>query len=162
MRSRATVIVCALCVLGLVGAPTASAQPVARAAAASHPPVVMIVFDAFPTVALLNAHGRIDRVRYPNFARLAAGSNWFPNSTTSLDETGRAFRSIFTSRTRWRFAKPSYEEHPKNLFTMLGRRYHIVSGEEATSFCPTRLCPNVRPTGQRSWASWKRAGPSAS
>ena len=30
------------------------------------------------------------RARYPSFARLAAGSTWYPNATTKLDETGRA------------------------------------------------------------------------
>jgi hypothetical protein len=110
----------------------------------------MIVYDAFPTTSLLNARGRIDRVRYPTFARLAADSTWYPNSTTSLDETGRAFRSIFTGRTAWQFAKPTYAEHPNNLFTLLGRRYRIEAGEESTSFCPKRLCPEVRPQTRES------------
>src|SRR4051812_27316224 len=44
------------------------------------PPVVMIVFDEFPTTSLLDAHGRIDAVRYPNFARLARDANWFPQA----------------------------------------------------------------------------------
>jgi len=105
----------------------------------------MIVFDAFPTISLLNAHKRIDAVRYPAFGRLAADSTWFPNSTTSLDETGRAFRSIFTSRTAWRWVKPNYANYPKNLFTLLGGHYRIQASEEVTSFCPKRLCPNVRP-----------------
>ena len=93
----------------------------------------------------MNAHGRIDRSRYPTFARLADGSTWFPYSTTTVDETGRAFRSLVTGQTQWRFAKPTYAEHPKNLFTALGRKYRIQEGEEATSLCPKRLCPNVTP-----------------
>ena len=88
---------------------------------ARRPPVVLVVFDAFPSVSLLDSHGRIDRSRYPTFARLADGSTWFPYSTTTVDETGRAFRSLLTGRTQWRFAKPTYAEHPKNLFTALGR-----------------------------------------
>jgi Sulfatase len=128
------------------------------AAAAARPPVVMIVFDAFPTISLLNANKRIDGVRYPTFARLAADSIWYPNATTSLDETGRAFRSIFTSRTSWRWSKPNHANHPKNLFTMLGRRYRIEASEEATSFCPKRLCPNVRPQTRRSIEDLMAAG----
>jgi hypothetical protein len=107
--------------------------------------VVLIVFDGFPTTSLLNARGRIDRVRYPTFARLAAGSSWFPYATTSADETGHALRALFTGRTPWRFAKPTYGNHPNNLFTLLGRRYRIAADEEVTSFCPKRLCPNVTP-----------------
>ncbi len=112
---------------------------------ARRPPVVLVVFDAFPSVSLLDAHGRIDRSRYPTFARLADGSTWFPYSTTTVDETGRAFRSLVTGQTQWRFAKPTYAEHPNNLFTALGRKYRIEEGEEATSLCPKRLCPNVTP-----------------
>ena len=140
----ATAGIGAWCAVGLIGTSAGSPQR-AGAAAARRPPVVLIVFDAFPTNSLLNAHSRIDGVRYPTFARLAADSTWFPYATTSVDETGRAFREIFTSRTSWRFAKPNYAEHPNNLFTLLGRRYRVEAGEEGTSFCPKRLCPNVRP-----------------
>jgi hypothetical protein len=120
------------------------------AAAAGRPPVVLIVFDAFPTVSLLNGRERIDRTRYPNFARLAADSTWFPYATTSVDETGRAFREIFTGRTSWRFVKPTYAQNPKNLFTLLGRSYHIEAVEEQASLCPRRLCPNSKPQSRRS------------
>ncbi len=154
----------ALCVLGLVGTSTASTQPAPANAAAARPPVVMIVMDAFPTVSLLNARSRIDRVRYPNFARLAADSTWFPYATTSLDETGRAFREIFTSRTSWRFAKPTYAKHPNNLFTLLGRRYRIEAGEEGNELLPEAALPERAAPDQgvdRS-ASWRRAGRSGS
>jgi hypothetical protein len=108
---------------------------------AAHPPIVMIVFDEFSTVSLLDAHGRIDPDRYPNFAALAHDSTWFPYATASSDETGRALRSLFTGRTLWRFAKPSYVDEPRNLFTMVGRRYRMDVSEEASSLCPPRLCP---------------------
>ena len=98
--------------------------------------MVLIVFDAFPTVSLLDAHGRIDRVHYPRFAQLAGDSTWYPYATTSVDETGRAFREIFTSRSTWRFAKPTYARYRNNLCTMLRRKYRIEDGEESTAFCP--------------------------
>jgi hypothetical protein len=158
LAAAATVGAC--CALALTGPSAGSTQTAERAgaAAAGRPPVVLIVFDAFPTVSLLNAHRRIDGVRYPTFARLAADSTWFPYATTSVDETGRAFREIFTSRTSWRFAKPNYAQHPNNLFTLLGRRYHIEDGEEGTSFCPKRLCPNVRPQTKESIEAMLQAG----
>ncbi len=115
------------------------------AAARERPPVVMITFDAFPRNSLLDVRERVDAARYPNFARLAADSTWYPNATTELDETGRAMRSIFTSRASWRWARPNYANYPNNLFTLLGRRYGIVASETTSSFCPKRLCPNVRP-----------------
>jgi hypothetical protein len=109
--------------------------------ASSHPPIVMLVFDEFSTISLLDGHGRIDPVRYPNFAALARDATWFPYATASSDDTGRALRSMFTGRTVWRYAKPSYADVPRNLFTMLGRRYRMNVSEEASSLCPPRLCP---------------------
>ena len=131
----------ALWALGLAVTPTGSARTAAgshpaAAAAAKRPPVVLIVFDAFPTVSLLDARGRIDRVHYPRFAKLAGDSTWYPYATTSVDETGRAFREIFTSRTSWRFTKPTYAANRNNLCTLLLRAYRVEDGEEATSFCP--------------------------
>jgi hypothetical protein len=124
-----------------------SPEPAAHAAAPRHPPVVMIVFDEFSTISLLNAKGVIDPVRFPNFAALAHDGNWFPYATASLDETGRAMRSMFTGQTKSEHAPPTYADNPDNLFVLLGRRYRIVDGEETSNFCPPRLCPNVpRPT----------------
>jgi len=40
-------------------------------------PVVLIAFDELPLNSLLDANGRIDPVRFPNFARVARGSTWF-------------------------------------------------------------------------------------
>jgi hypothetical protein len=118
-------------------------------ATSRHPPVVKIVFDEFSSVSLLDADGVIDRVRYPNFAALAHDGTWFPYATASLDETGRAMRSMFTSQTKSQHAPPTYRQNPKNLFVLLGRRYRIVDGEETSNFCPPRLCPHVpRPTKQ--------------
>jgi hypothetical protein len=135
MPSRVIGIVVALAAAWALWGASLAATPTA-AGAAKRPSVVLIVFDAFPTVSLLDARGRIDRVHYPRFAELAGDSNWYPYATTSVDETGRAFREIFTSRSTWRFAKPTYARHPKNLCTMLRRKYRIVNGEESTAFCP--------------------------
>jgi Sulfatase len=120
------------------------------AAARPRPPVVMIVFDEFSTISLLDSRGRIDAARYPSFARLARDATWYPYATASLDETGRAIRSLFTSSTPWRWLRPNYANHPHNLFTLLGRKYRMEASEEASSFCPKRLCPNVRPQTQGS------------
>jgi hypothetical protein len=120
------------------------------AAPPRHPPVVMIVLDEFSTVSLVDAKGEIDPVRYPNFAALAHDGTWFPYATSSLDETGRAMRSMMTGRTEWQFAPPTLGATPSNLFVALGRRYRIVDGEETSNFCPPRLCLGVqRPTKTR-------------
>ena len=120
------------------------------AAAGGRPPVVMIVFDEFSTISLLGADGRIDAVRYPAFAQLAREGTWFPYATASLDETGRAMRSLFTGKTTTRYAKPNYAQNPRNIFTLMARKYGLNVSEEVTSLCPRRLCPSSRQQTQRS------------
>jgi hypothetical protein len=115
-----------------------------------NPPVVMIVFDEFSTTSLLDGRGRIDSVRYPNFASFARDADWFPNASSSLDETDRSIRSLLIGRTSWRHVDATYRNYPRNLFTLLGRRYQMRVWEEVSSMCPRRLCPNVRGQTQRS------------
>jgi Sulfatase len=144
MRARLTVLA-GLLLVALAGCSSSDPQSAPR-----HPPIVMIVFDEFSTVSLLDAHHEIDPVRYPNFAALARDGTWFPYATASLDETGRAMRSMVTGRTEWRFAPPTLKDTPNNLFVALGRRYRIHDGEETSNFCPPRLCPGARrPTKTR-------------
>lgn len=125
-------------------------SPEAGTSAARHPPVVMLVFDEFSTVSLLDEHGGIDSARYPNFAALAREGSWFPYATASLDETGRAMRSLLTGRTTPRYAKPNYANNRHNIFTLLARSYRLRASEEVTSLCPRRLCPESRDQTQRS------------
>lgn len=137
--------------LGSCGSNSSSASGARRAApAAAHPPVVMIVLDEFATTSLLDASGGVDSVCYPRFAELSRQSTWFPKATASLDETGRAMRALFTGRTTWRFAKPTYEKNRRNLFTLMGRSYRLNASEEVTGMCPRRLCPGVRRQNKQS------------
>jgi hypothetical protein len=147
-------IACAL----LAGCAESGAAERRVAADRGRPPVVMIVFDEFSTISLLDSRGRIDAAHYPGFAALARDATWFPYATASLDETGRAMRSLFTSRTTFRWVRPNYANHPHNLFTLLGRRYRMEASEETSSFCPRRLCPNVRPQTKRSIEAELSAG----
>src|SRR5204863_2035958 len=81
LRYGRTLIALALAatLLALMAAP-AQARP-------RRVPVVVIVFDEFPTTGLIGWQGRIDRVRYPNFAALAGDATWFPHATTVADAT---------------------------------------------------------------------------
>jgi hypothetical protein len=118
--------------------------------AEKHPPVVMIVFDEFSTTSLVDRNHRIDPVRYPSFAGLAKDGTWFPNSTASLDETGRAVSSLFTGRNITKHAKPTFRVNRNNLFTLMARRYRLNVSEEVSNLCPRRLCPSSRPQTKRS------------
>jgi len=120
-----------------------STTPAATAAeAAPRAPAVLVVFDEFPLNSLLDAKGRIDPVRFPNFARLAAGSTWFARDTTVGEGTTHAVPAILTGLLPRAGQFPVYADHPRNLFTLLGgtTRLHVV--DEETHLCPARLCPS--------------------
>jgi len=116
-------------------------MPQSAPAATPRTPVVMVMFDELPVTSLLARDGTIDRIRYPNFARLAGDSTWYVNATTAADLTQLAIPSALDGRSPRRGATPSARSHPLNLFTLLkGRGYGLKVGEEATSLCPYREC----------------------
>lgn len=111
------------------------------------PLAVMIVMDEFPIDAMLDRNGRIDSVRYPNFASLAATGTWFPNATTVYDSTTRAIPEVLDGMFPKRRADATFKTHPRTVYDLFGRRgYRIVRNEEATSLCPPRYCKDARGT----------------
>jgi hypothetical protein len=124
---------------GLLGAPGAAQ---ARRPTA---PVVMVILDELPLVSLLDAQGRVDRVRYPNLAALSGTSTWYPNATTVSDATKLAIPSVLDGDTPRATRPATFRGHPRNLFTILhGAGYRIDAHEEATSLCPYRACRRRR------------------
>jgi Sulfatase len=103
-------------------------------------PVVLVVFDEFPTISLLNAREEVDSRRYPNFARLALDAIWFRNATTVDEWTTWAVPSILTGLYPEKDALPLYLDHPDNLFTLLGGAYDLRVMESQTHLCPAELC----------------------
>jgi hypothetical protein len=105
------------------------------------PYVVMIVLDEFPGDALLGRGGRIDAVRYPNFASLARHSYWFPNAFTAYDSTPKALPLILDGMRPLPGKTADPRGHPRTLFDLFGRRgYRLRVSEEATRICPPRWC----------------------
>jgi hypothetical protein len=104
-------------------------------------PVVLIAFDELPLNSLLDARGRIDARRFPNFARLARGSTWFARTSTVAEGTTHAVPAILTGRFPRAGELPVYADHRQNLFTLLGgaTKLHVV--DEETHLCPPKLCP---------------------
>jgi hypothetical protein len=115
----------------------------ARAASAlvRHPtPVVFLLLDELPTVTLEDANGDIDQGRFPNFARLARSTLWFKNMTTVSSNTTTAVPALLTGKLPSKGSLPVFQDHPNNLFTLLGRRYRMHVVETQTQLCPRRLC----------------------
>ena len=124
-----------------VSAPRGVAAPVVK----SDTPVVLVVFDEFALSSLLTGDGRIDPVRYPNFADFAGTSTWYRNATTVYDVTDRAVPAILTGRLRRSDQLPIVADHPKNVFTLLGGSYQVRAFQAEGRLCPTNLCANASP-----------------
>jgi hypothetical protein len=100
-------------------------------------PVVMIVFDELPTLALLDGRGELDARSYPAFARLARDGTWFRNATSVSDATAPGTSAILTGRRQDGETPASQSAQPENLIALLGRR----GGGHVRESTHTRLCP---------------------
>ena len=83
-------------------------------------PVVVLVLDEFPAATIMRADGTINSDRYPGFAELASVSTWFRNASSQHNLTHRAVPSILDGRLAADGTLPTYADHPRNLFTLLG------------------------------------------
>jgi hypothetical protein len=109
------------------------------------PPVVVMVFDELPLLSLLDGSGRLDSVRYPNVAALAADGIWFRNATAVSDFTRWALPAIVAGRYPRAEAVPSAAAHPVNLFTVLAPTHRLEVFEPLTALCPAELCREAVP-----------------
>ncbi len=139
---------------------SAGAVPVSTARAQNPVPVVMVVFDEFPVISLMDPGGALDERAFPNFARLAETSTWYRNTTTVSDYTIKAVPAILDGRKpRPGVVLPTAEEHPRNLFTLLGASYDVDAYQFVTDLCPPQVCPSMRtPWWPRTKALFKDAG----
>ena len=123
---------------------------VSLAAVQSDTPVVFVLFDEFPVISLLDEEGVVDEGRFPNFARLSRSSTWFRNTTTYSPSTVVAVPSMLSSKYPQRGKLPVYQNHPDNLFTLLGGQYEMNVTEAQTRLCPPSVCDESGPdTGER-------------
>jgi hypothetical protein len=124
------------------GEATAGYAPDAK----GRPPVVVLILDEFPTDDLLRPDGSIDARRFPNFARLASISTWFPNAFTVYDSTFKAVPAILDARLPAKFTKPDVRSHQPSVYHLMHRLgYEIHKVESATAVCPPRICKGSRP-----------------
>ena len=106
---------------------------------------MLLVLDEFPGDSLLDEHGQIDPVRYPNFAALARDSVWFRNGYSSYDSTTKAVPLILDGMRPRPGTAPTRAEHPRSVFDMFKREgYRIVASEEGSALCPPSMCRGGR------------------
>lgn len=100
-------------------------------------PLIMVVFDEFDGLALLDAKGEIDAGLFPNFARLAKEGLWFRNATTNHYRTERAIPAMLTGSIQHELKASTEENYPDNLFALLRRsgQYRTRAYEPFTRLC---------------------------
>jgi len=108
----------------------------------SDTPVIMVIFDEFPTISLMDKNRRIDEIRYPNFAKFTRNAYWFRNHTTVAEHTDAAIPAILTGSYADRPRIPIFDEYPQNIFSLLGGTYEINAIEVVSMLCPEELCGN--------------------
>lgn len=106
--------------------------------------VVVVVFDELPVISLLAPDGRINRQRYPNFARLSELTTWYRDASTAGNTTIEAVPSLLTGRYPRPGRLPIFNHHMENLFTLLGGSHRVVAAEPMTQLCPARVCGERR------------------
>ncbi len=105
------------------------------------PPIVLVVFDEFPLHSLLDGDGRVDHVRFPNFAALAREASWFRETTTVSSQTVWAVPAIVSGNYPVApDAVPTLRYYPQNLFTLLADRYEMFLFGRFLQLCPKDRC----------------------
>ena len=114
------------------------------------PPIVLVIFDEFSSISLMDEHHRIDARRYPNFATFAEDATWFRNASTMSSWTPRAVPAILTGSYPIPNRLPTVSGYPRNIFTLLGGTYALRAHGTITELCPHELCSQLRePWGTR-------------
>ena len=113
-------------------------------------PVVVIVLDEFPAATIMRTDGSLNDERYPGFAELASVSTWFRNASSQYNLTHRAVPSILDGTLGDDDDLPTWGDHPRNLFTLLGADVPVHRYESVTDLCPPTVCepPPRQPLSQ--------------
>lgn len=111
-------------------------------------PVVMVIFDEFPLLSLLDQDQKIDERLYPNFAKLSMEATWYRNATTIFWRTEESVTTLLTGHVARLNAAPILSNYPRNLFTLLAGSHDIQAVEQVTQLLPAELRPSV-PLGDR-------------
>ena len=113
-------------------------------------PVVLVVLDELPAETIMRADGTLNEERYPGFAELASASTWFRNASSQYNLTHRAVPALLDGRLADDDDLPTYTDHPRTLFTLLGAEVPVRRYESVTDLCPPEVCepPPRQPLGQ--------------
>lgn len=114
-------------------------------------PIVLLIFDELPTSSLQRRDGSMDERRFPAFAGLAAGADWYVGAVTPGLETSKAIPALLTGKLPRKDSTAHYSDHPSNLFAWLASRggYRVVAQETVSHLCPPAVCREMQPNPWR-------------
>ena len=112
----------------------------------SNVPIVLVVFDELPASSLQRPDGSIDNSRFPSFAALAEGSDWYTRAVTVGLQTSRAIPAILTGQLPRSNSIAHYRDHSSNLFPWLSVKggYKMVVHETISHLCPPAVCADQK------------------
>ncbi len=102
-------------------------------------PIVLVVFDEFPLVSLLNRNLEIDSHMFPNFWRLSQKACFYRNATTVADSTTFSVPAILTGRYPQAGTLPLRSDFPNTLFTLLQDSHSMSATEFGTQLFPDEV-----------------------
>lgn len=129
---------------------------------ADTPPVVWMVLDEFALSMIVDHDGEIVADRFPNLARLASMSTFYPAYTAGTVFTEQAVPALLTGRWPNVGQLPIASQQPESLFTIMsGSAYPVTAYESLTELCPTDICedrpePKPIPLWGDTWAVYLR------
>ena len=104
-------------------------------------PIIMVLFDQFPMLTLLDESGRISEDLYPNLAELAGQATWFRNYTVTESRTRYSVPTILTGRLAAEPGKdPIATDYPDNMFSLLRDTHRLNVFETVTQLCAPDVC----------------------
>lgn len=121
----------------------------ATASAHTRAPVVVLLLDELPLTSMLDDRGRIDPVRYPNFAALSRKATWYRNAASVADATQGAVPAVLTGVRPDLHDLPIASDHPNSIFTLLGRTHLPIVTEPVTQLCTNCSAQEDEPTADR-------------
>ncbi|MEN8237961.1 MAG: sulfatase-like hydrolase/transferase [Actinomycetota bacterium] len=139
----------------LVFASTSAVSRPAEVSVGRPAPVIFIGFDEFPVASLMDAEGDLQEEVYPNFARLARDSIWYPNAVTVQQQTEQSYPTILSGVNAPEGKIPTASDYPFTLFTLLADSYDLKVQEAVTDLCPEYACENTSRTTQPAMRRWR-------
>ena len=103
-------------------------------------PVIILVLDELPMIALLNADGQLDAERFPSFGRLASTSTLYPHTHSVSNSTLLAVPAILSGQYPSPDDLPTFTGLPRNLFTLFDHTHRVHAIESRTQLCPPAIC----------------------